>query len=753
MKRRSNQRITKIKIDKINELLKEAEKKNVEDACVVQPQGSDLTPYPDLERLRIWTHNYLLSGITKVFANVSSDNADDTYTVLIDGFPIFTSLLKTTNEIEVPAGKLLNPILNKTGSPSITEDFIYTPSSFSDYISFSNSNIKPGTEIVLKVTFNSPVSNNKYQFITGCADPFALQVSPTGNIVNFWTTGQQDIVTANPDTPYYFKCVINSITNGALQGSWCYSTDGTSYSTPITGETSGSLDTTLQFTIGVHSIAYENRSWLNGIIDLKESYLIVDGVKQNFVIDGATTKTVKTTKPGLWLSNLLTPISESQAGSWLCHNLINNNEQNYNSINADTFGNYCYSFIQRGLFYAKSEFGSYPESCTPPAAGVYGRSDLFNLQWLPGDKSCTSYRALQGSNATGKFGNIYTTYSTIITPIDPDQQIYSEGNSKCLELSHINAPLEENLHTEIYTSRLVGKDWTYELTFTPNGNGSGNNYGDGTGPGADAPNGSNGGCVTGTITSTIINSDGDETTCSQEINQCFQTIQSKFNPDAPNHSDNDIGEENSNASYNFVKLTCNRPRSYFPLSWEFNKKYNISISRDNFVDQLLEASGYSCGTDGNHNAYIEYYSNGKSVHTTSLSGVYLDTYDSLYELSGTYTFINSAGVTETSDIVLDFENNTGWCNSCAGSFTVSAILQDDLQPETGVNIYLNITDLKAEAEANGLPWDNTQCSTRFSIEVSTIKCKSPYCTSRLIASNVDISKLGDISQLTSKVFN
>ena len=750
MKHRSNQRITKIKLDKINELLKEAEKKNVEDACVVQPQGSDLTPYPDLERLRIWTHNYLLSGITKVFANVSSNNTDDTYTVLIDGFPIYTSLLKTINEIEVPTGKLLNPILNKTGSPSITEDFIYTPSSFSDYISFSNSNLKPGTEIVLKTTFNSPVSNNKYQFITGCADPFALQVTPTGNIVNFWTTEQQDIVTVNPDTPYYFKCKTNSITSGALQASWSYSTDGISYSTPITGTTNGSIDSTQQFTIGVHSIFYENRSWLNGTIDLKESYIIVDGVKQNFVINGATTKTVKTTKPGLWLSNLLTPISESQAGSWLCHNLINNNEQSYNSINADTFGNYCYSFIQRGLFYAKSEFGSYPESCTPPAAGVYGRSDLFNLQWLPGDKSCTSYRALQGSNATGKFGNIYTTYSTIITPIDPDQQIYSEGNSKCLELSHINAPLEENLHTEIYTSRLVGKDWTYELTFTPNGNGSGNNYGDGTGPGADAPNGSNGGCVTGTITSTIIDSNGDEVTCTQEVNNCFQTNQSMFNDSAPNHDDDGFDDTNFQMSIP-IRLTssCYGATQYFsvknPVSCRIRTTERGSAA-DNPTCHIIgdiQFSGTTSGTIaqkllGTTRAHIILHANDHA--TFCVNPEWSDDYTTISERL--YGQLGCDGVFDSC-----------WTGTFLASGYIDVYHASVTNPETGVNIYLNITDLKAEAEANGLPWDNTQCSTRFSIEVSTTKCKSSYCTSRLIASNVDINELGDISQLTSKVFN
>ena len=63
MKRQSHQRITKIKRDKVEELLKQAESISVEDGTVVQPQGADLIPYPDMDRLRIWTNSYLLPGV------------------------------------------------------------------------------------------------------------------------------------------------------------------------------------------------------------------------------------------------------------------------------------------------------------------------------------------------------------------------------------------------------------------------------------------------------------------------------------------------------------------------------------------------------------------------------------------------------------------------------------------------------------------------------------------------------------------
>ena len=71
VRRKSNQRITKIKIDTVLDLLERAEKTPVENAVVVNEAGRDLTPYPDLNNMRGWIRKYLLKGISGVFCNKS----------------------------------------------------------------------------------------------------------------------------------------------------------------------------------------------------------------------------------------------------------------------------------------------------------------------------------------------------------------------------------------------------------------------------------------------------------------------------------------------------------------------------------------------------------------------------------------------------------------------------------------------------------------------------------------------------------
>ena len=53
MKKKSNQRITKIKKDRIEELLKHAENTPPQKGTSVQEPGTELTPYPDFNYLQI----------------------------------------------------------------------------------------------------------------------------------------------------------------------------------------------------------------------------------------------------------------------------------------------------------------------------------------------------------------------------------------------------------------------------------------------------------------------------------------------------------------------------------------------------------------------------------------------------------------------------------------------------------------------------------------------------------------------------
>ena len=89
--------------------------------------------------------------------------------------------------------------------------------------------------------------------------------------------------------------------------------------------------------------------------------------------------------------------------------------------------------------------------------------------------------------------------------------------------------------------------------------------------------------------------------------------------------------------------------------------------------------------------------------------------------------------------------NNNWCSGRADKLWVTVGPRE----EQNINIYMNIYDLKAEAEAEGLPWTGGCGEARFTVEFSTSKCDKPGCTSRLIASNVDINSLGDISRLNN----
>ena len=71
---------------------------------------------------------------------------------------------------------------------------------------------------------------------------------------------------------------------------------------------------------------------------------------------------------------------------------------------------------------------------------------------------------------------------------------------------------------------------------------------------------------------------------------------------------------------------------------------------------------------------------------------------------------------------------------------------DPDEPQTGVNIYLNIIDNKAVVEAAGGYWDYA-CGVRnrFEIELSTSPCDSSEigCTSKLIYEGLNITADGD----------
>lgn len=535
MKRQSHQRITKIKRDKIEELLKQAESISVEDGTVVQPQGADLIPYPDMDRLRLWTNSYLLPGVNKIYPTKIDDKGTMYLTAIVDGLPLHT---KMTKSIEV-------------------------------------------------------------------------------------TT-----------------------------------TDSSGKTTTVTSETS---------------------------------------------------------KPGLWLSNFIYPVYGDGNGSYLEHNKVHSNEHAFDKFNSDIIGNYSYSFIQRGKITKYSE-ANWDKGCDTTFWGNIPNN--YNIHYIPNIHSCMAYPALKIANP--KFGQNYTTYQTIVTPSDPDMQNYQETYHKCITFNNREYSNSESVTK--YAARLVGKDWRYELTFNGNGNGSGNNYGTGGNP--DADNGSNGGCVTGTI---IYADSNLGTTCTQEINSCFQTYQSFFNPDAPHNNDNQVLDDEDieviTRKFNLVGCCSNVANDFEPFApGEYLASFSATVNCGSYSNSTPGSAFCSwdyhrCGVGGEHRRFI------------------------------------FRGATEGWNVGWDINGCIGgtWCGDYYGHGTFRLTKPSNIKEQTNVNIYMNIYDLKAEAEDQGLPWTGGCGEARFTVEFSTSKCDKPGCTSRVIASNVDINSIGDISKLNNIV--
>ena len=102
MKRKSNQRITKIKLDKVLELLKKAEGIKPQDGTTVQAPGEELTPYPDMDQLRSWSRKYFTKGLDKILINRFDDDGQTYMTTLVDGLPLFTKMTKTFDKKQLP---------------------------------------------------------------------------------------------------------------------------------------------------------------------------------------------------------------------------------------------------------------------------------------------------------------------------------------------------------------------------------------------------------------------------------------------------------------------------------------------------------------------------------------------------------------------------------------------------------------------------------------------------------------------------
>lgn len=863
---KSNQRITKIKRDPIEELLKKAEATSVENACTIQPQGMDLTPYPDMNNLRLWTNNYLLNGLNATYIN-NIDTSGQTYlTTIVDGLPLFTKLTKSayigtgfinfnqptldsngviggasfavTADSEVVTYALNTDKLTTHGSPQFNPS-TGVASGFSNlnyYTLPASTQSTDGTTYVFE--FTPTETANDLQRIAHYESILALEIQANGGpLISYcWDTGADVILdSVTPNTTYRVKIQITSnkyrivsvwqnnewvekinqydnginfntnylltigtgsvdygmpAANTSIDLSNCYyyndtapdtiyrfaevSTGSLAYmaTNPDTGYWQSNSDTTNHYltyynpeAIKLSSIEFNNylctdssyiptnftiqgsntgdaSDWIN--IQTIENSNTTVGTNSPYSFDVSTQYSykyfriyinspqstvqigymklvgtvdssqvpVEITKPGLWLSNLCKPYQVSYAGGWLRQNLINHSNKEFDTINSDTIGNYSFSFFQRGIIHRD-------------AGSTHAGNDSYCQHWSPSALGCISHDSI--IIPTNNLRNTYTSYQTLAVPSDVNMQYYSETPSKDVEFTFVDNNDNIPLTTTSFNGRVVGDGWTFEYLVSGNHQGSGTWTPD-AGCDCDAETvnceecphcwscvsediRNSGLCITGEIK--YQNADG--TVCIQAVNECFQTIQASLQPDNPNIAQNVLDDSTI--------------KTYV---------VDISVSGDGVAPTITP----SLPTRGN-------YSKARIVKTSGTGTISL-----IYEDDGTFNFDWGYGTGNccrrgcVENIIRDFQD-CGTCfhpYNCGSAKLYLAKSESDIQAQENVNVYFCVTDEKKKQEAQGIPW-NYACGLvdRFSFSFSTTQCEDDYTKSYLVAENVSISALGDIT--------
>lgn len=673
---KSNQRITKIKRDPIEELLKKAEAMDVEDGCQVQPQGMDLTPYPDMSNLRLWVRDYLLKGLNVIYNNDLSIDGQTYLTTIVDGLPLFTKLSKSIKNSDIP---------------NIEEVDYVQPTDFKsvDLIDTAYNCVIATT---LNVSSTMAACLNNWQSANGStwhsSDGqnqtvtiyFKDAIKPTSinfenrrdDNDNIWSISQVTVFASNNNSDYV-QIGYTTNDNDTQGGAW-------------------SVDCNTDTFYNYIKLEFKGKS--------------VYCALSKCVFNGKSLKnlgysTVETSKPGLWLSNLCEPYKVSQAGGWLRQNLINDYYKEYTNLNSDTIGNYSFSYFQRGIIHRD-------------AGSTHADNDSYCQHWSPSALGCISHDSL--IIPTNNLRNTYTSYQTLAVPSDVDKQSYSETISKDVEFTFVDNNDNIPLSTTTFNGRVVGDGWQYEFVFEPNYDGSGNNYGETE---EDVPNGSNGGCVTGQITYQLDNGD----VCVQNIDKCFVTDQALFNQ--YNHSTGDA-LSNSNT---FV----------MPIYISGEGIAGTLLDELPTCDYYIASVSGSCSDTGE-----VYLVNDDGTHSTTSQSWQYDTWYGSGNCRPLPFGISHMGHTCSG---------CGTCYISRGCGSGTLYLTKTIEPQTNVTIYLNIWDLQKEYAAQGLPWAYTCEYDRFRVEISTQPCSDWYCKSFIIAENVDINDLGDISALQRIVFS
>jgi hypothetical protein len=667
---------------------------DVEDACQVQPQGMDVTPYPDMDNLRLWVRDYLLKGLNVIYNNDLSFDGQTYLTTIVDGLPLFTKLSKTIKQKEKPSEVFdvpyEQPVLTANGTPG--GDEVAMIFNHQDWYAFNISSTQNTQDGQYWQNYSLGDSEKQLPSYVGYYIPGGIKLT--------------SVVLMNKSIQAGTKYTPRSFT---IQGSndnkvWTNLHEETNWSDYRTWNTEITIPITTDYAYKYVRI---------NITSTGDGRVVQLGyMKLNGYTRGAAYVNVETSKPGLWLSNLCEPYQVSQAGGWLRQNLINDYYKEYTNLNSDTIGNYSFSYFQRGIIHRD-------------AGSTHADNDSYCQHWSPSALGCISHDSL--IIPTNNLRNTYTSYQTLAVPSDVDKQSYSETMSKDVNFTFVDNNDNIPLSTTTFNGRVVGDGWIFEYLVSGNHQGSGT-WGDTTGCDCDAETvnceecphcwscvsediRNSGLCITGEIK--YQNADG--TVCIQAVNECFQTIQA----------------------------TVQLGNSYIPqnvLNDSTIKTYvvDISVSGDgdapNFPPPLPERGNYS------------------KARITKTSGT--GTISLKYEDDGTFNFDWYYGTGNccrrgcVKNIIKDFQG-CGTCHipyGCGSAKLYLAKSESDIQPQSNVNIYFCVTDEKKKQEAQGIPWNYT-CGLvdRFTFSFSTTPCDDIYTKSYLVAENISISALGDIT--------
>lgn len=721
MKKKSNQRITKIKIDQVLRLLEKAEDTNVEDATVINPATDQLTTYPDMNNLRIWTRDNLTKGLNKIIFNKFDSDGQTYMTTLVDGLPLYTKMSKTLQGPTVTTIGL-NSILEVTGSPDISSEFIYKTTTKTDYIQIPFNYIRVNSVLLLCFTLDSDFTQSTTQYMLSefQNNPFSLQIKENSNDLCIWgnTDWETIIPSMTPGTTYYLKIIFNSLTNNNNKITTSYSTDGSSYSSATTHTVTTESSPTNQrgYTIGTTPVTTTTQLPFPGTFDLTKSLITSSNVTYNFVTEESKDTLIETSKPGLWLSNLVQPISGSTAGSWLRSNLINSNESSYNLTNSDTIGNYSNTFTQPALI-MENNLNANKDSCEKiiyptPAFLNNERAILYNQHFSPSSQGSTSYVNQPSNNARyGQPDNYFLykfgSYQSIAFPKDPDVQIYTESDNSCLKYNFYSSHGKADFIIKAPNSKQTPQALR-SLKFTPNTDSTG-----------------------GTISGSLSSIDDNGTECIQNINYQFKSTQAIFNPNISH----EYGEDNlGNINVNITKVKGTLQTCYYYIEYAEGKNINKPVS-GLYI--------FSLNTRMSSNRKFNYWTYGSSSSDLSHQ-----TTSSSYP---NYAYFNYQTSTSRSTRPAANYDSNGYCGTTIGYISGYIMTSDSTfdTDQTDIPLYLHIKDLTEEYRDKIGHYINSDCfGNAYDIYVSTDETPKAYETVYPIFNSVNINKDGIISGLS-----